>query len=129
MPTSVSGSAALRWAGLLINGDIAPCRSVLAHATLARMDVATPARIVRPLASGAAPWAMLLFRPVLALALQAAVALGLLLFASACAWRAAAGWGLAWFAGASVINLLVLRAPLRREGVPLRVFYLGRTVR
>jgi hypothetical protein len=70
---------------------------------------------------------MLLLRPALALALQTCVALGFLLFASADPWRAAADWWLGWFAVASVINLFVLRALLRREGVPLREFYRGRT--
>jgi len=68
---------------------------------------------------------MLVLRPVLALGLQAAVTLGFTLAAAPDPGRAAADWWLAWFAVASIVNLVILRALLQREGVSVRDFYLG----
>jgi hypothetical protein len=72
------------------------------------------------------PWALLFLRPALALGLQAICAALFLAAASPDPWRTAADWWLAWFALASVINLIVLRTLLRREDIGLRDFYRGR---
>lgn len=75
---------------------------------------------------GISPWAMLGLRPALALGLQAVVTLGFTLAALPDPGRAAADWWLAWFALASIVNLVILRFLLRRESVSIRDFYLGR---
>ena len=66
---------------------------------------------------------MLALRPVLAVLFQA-ILTGLFLAAgSTDAWRDAADWWLATFALVSVVNLVVLRWLLHREGGRLRDLY------
>jgi hypothetical protein len=66
---------------------------------------------------------MLALRPVLAVAFQAVLAALFLAAGSTDAWRDAADWWLATFALVSVVNLVVLRWLLHREGGRLRDLY------
>ena len=66
---------------------------------------------------------MLVLRPVLAIAFQAILASLFLATGSPDAWRGAADWWLATFALVSVVNLVVLRWLLHREGGRLRDLY------
>jgi hypothetical protein len=67
--------------------------------------------------------AMLMLRPVLAVVLQALLASLLFVSGSIDAWRDAADWWLATFALVSVVNLVLLRWLLHREGGRLRDLY------
>jgi hypothetical protein len=66
---------------------------------------------------------MLVLRPVLAVVFQAILAALFLGSGSSDAWRDAADWWLATFALVSVVNLVVLRWLLHREGGRLRDLY------
>jgi hypothetical protein len=66
---------------------------------------------------------MLVLRPVLAVLFQAILAALFLAAGSTAAWRDAADWWLATFALVSVVNLVVLRWLLHREGGRLRDLY------
>jgi len=74
-------------------------------------------------ASPRAVWGMLFLRSGLAVVAQAAVALAFLSSGDADPWRTAADWWLAWFGAVSVVNLLVMRYLLHREGRRLRDLY------
>jgi hypothetical protein len=66
---------------------------------------------------------MLALRPVLAIAFQAILATAFLSAGSADPWREAADWWLATFALVSVVNLVLLRWLMHREGGRLRDLY------
>ncbi len=66
---------------------------------------------------------MLALRPVLAIAFQATLATAFLTAGSADPWRDAADWWLATFALVSVVNLVLLRWLMHREGGRLRDLY------
>jgi hypothetical protein len=65
-------------------------------------------------------WGMLFARSLLAVGLQAGVAVIALLVGSADPWRTAADWWLAWFTLANALTLILLRSVLHREGRRLR---------
>jgi hypothetical protein len=66
---------------------------------------------------------MLALRPALAIAFQAGLATIFLAAGSATPWRSAADWWLATFALVSLVNLVLLRWVLHREGGRLRDLY------
>jgi hypothetical protein len=66
---------------------------------------------------------MLVFRSVLAIALQAAVAAIALVAGADDPWRVAADWWLAWFVVLNVATLVVLQRLLAMEGRRLRDLY------
>lgn len=68
-------------------------------------------------------WAMLIARPLLAVGLQATVALIALLAGAADPWRVAADWWLGWMVVLNVATLLLLRVALHMEGRRLRDLY------
>jgi hypothetical protein len=65
-------------------------------------------------------WAMLFARSLLAIGLQACVALVALVAGSPDPWRTAADWWLGWFAVANILTIVLLRRVLAREGRRLR---------
>lgn len=81
--------------------------------------IATEVAVVRP----APVLGMLALRPVLAVVFQALLAVLFLAAGSTDAWRDAADWWLATFALVSVVNLVLLRWLLHREGGRLRDLY------
>ena len=73
--------------------------------------------------SAATVWGMLVSRSLLAVALQATLALAFLLGGADDPWRAAADWWLGTFTLVNVAVLLLLRDLLHREGRRLRDLY------
>jgi hypothetical protein len=68
-------------------------------------------------------WGMLVYRPVLAFAFQAALAAGFLIAGAVDPWRAAADWWLATFTLVNASGLVLLHRAMRAESRSLRDLY------